>query len=715
MTGDGFRSCLVLGFCLAVAFSLSAGVTMAVGAQSASGPAEGQDTLLASPQAVSPIAVGEQSELTSGSALAGSTGVSLHPTEATIGVDSEATFDVVVDDPHNGVSAFEIDISLSDGSVASITDFEHTKEPDFKGTEIASDGNSMTWEAGQGENVYEPGSNVVIGTMTLEGEAIGETNIQFDDEEVMDTDNDFYSITSTSESTLSVAEEASFAVSITDAPDVVEAGQDLDVSATVENTGGLEASQTVEATLGTQADDSTVMSLSSGAEDSHEFVIDTSGVSAGEYDLDVSSDDDTDTVSVTVEPPPQPEPEYSGLSVEPTDGVAPESITASATVQNVGDPGTIDVPLVVGGSTVDTRSVTLDDGESTAVEFDYEIEQGGQHSVSVGDLSATTVDLDSPQFLAVSLEETNAPILAGDPLNVTATVQNTGDLPADQDVTLSITGVGSDSVPVSLDAGGETTVVLQLETEPGDDGTREAVVSSVDDSDARTVTIGEVVEPSVYEFEVEELPNLAPDAEHVDVTVRIQSLEEGEQIFEIVVNNRTVEQGSMDLLGDELVEISPSLSLDEFQAGVSVGIQSVEMPGIGQPDTDLSATVDLGLEGTAAQTETVTYTVDGTVVDEQTVEVTADGSPTVTLSGAIPDEASGEVSQVISIGDTTVSGTLVVEAADDNDAAEGTTNTPDQGGDDTTDDQADDDGAGFGVLAAVAGLLVALLLVRPRR
>jgi PGF-CTERM protein len=97
--------------------------------------------------------------------------------------------------------------------------------------------------------------------------------------------------------------------------------------------------------------------------------------------------------------------------------------------------------------------------------------------------SSTTFD--------VTVDATNSPVTEGETLTVDATVKNTGDETAAQDVALSVGKVETDSSQVSLQPGQHRTVSLSWTTSPGDAGNYRVSVSSASDSDSTAVAVQE--------------------------------------------------------------------------------------------------------------------------------------------------------------------------------------------------------------------------------
>jgi hypothetical protein len=88
-------------------------------------------------------------------------------------------------------------------------------------------------------------------------------------------------------------------------------------------------------------------------------------------------------------------------------------------------------------------------------------------------------------------------VTAGGPLQVTATILNTGDQSGTQTVDLSVGGLGSDSTSVSLNGGSSTQETFSVSTAGGDAGDYTAQVSSVDDSASQSVTVTAAPDSSV--------------------------------------------------------------------------------------------------------------------------------------------------------------------------------------------------------------------------
>lgn len=116
---------------------------------------------------------------------------------------------------------------------------------------------------------------------------------------------------------------------------------------------------------------------------------------------------------------------------------------------------------------------------------------------------------DGPYF-DVRVIETNAPVMEGETLSVDVTVENFGNQSGTQTIRLTTEdGSERDSRDVSLEAGEESTVVLEWQTQAGDAGEHEIQASSEDGQDRETVVIESESDgsgPSIDSFDVGERP-----------------------------------------------------------------------------------------------------------------------------------------------------------------------------------------------------------------
>jgi len=316
-----------------------------------------------------------------------------------------------------------------------------------------------------------------------------------------------------------------FTVSIDQTTSPVAEGAQLDVTATVENTGADPAQKEVALTVGDSVRDSTSVNLENGQSSSVTLSWQTRSGDAGEYGAAVSSPDDTDTAVVDVEADTEVSVSITGTNAPVTEG---EPLYVDVEAQNLkGD--TIAQTIIAGLSdpsgddkikdkAADTERVVLDSNETREVTleigpgtyrrgndatYDREIWVGSET-----DTAATTVTVSKPPQFDVTIESTTSPVTEGDTLQVTATIENTGGLAgrvtgtlAAKDYNNTISNVGAlvdtgggdawkeerfmpngdvvDDTGLSLEAGESQQVTLDWDPQPGDSGDRVLSVAAI--------------------------------------------------------------------------------------------------------------------------------------------------------------------------------------------------------------------------------------------
>ena len=157
---------------------------------------------------------------------------------------------------------------------------------------------------------------------------------------------------------------------------------------------------------------------------------------------------------------------------------AGDPLEVSAAVEHVGDmqmigPNEQQVALVVGGETVDAETVFLEWNESETLTLGYEtypVRRDVEFPVRVvceDDVDETTVEVLAdgvPGDVAVSIENTNAPVTAGEELWVGTVVRNGGASTATEGLELVVGGETVDSASVTVDPGDEEWVTLSYVT-----------------------------------------------------------------------------------------------------------------------------------------------------------------------------------------------------------------------------------------------------------
>jgi hypothetical protein len=280
-----------------------------------------------------------------------------------------------------------------------------------------------------------------------------------------------------------------------------------------------------------------------------------------------------------------------------------ESVQISVNVTNVGEEmGNHSVTLTIDDAPIETKTVQLSGGESTIVDFIATGIAEGNHTVQIGDLTASfIITLEAPPEVAdiqvtyLGVSRTKAAV--GETIIVSATAKNFGDETGDYSLVLFVNGEQRATRNIQL-AGGET----------------------------KTVQF-EVVEDAEGDYEVK----LGTLTKSFKITSEAQPAEPAEfQVTELAVNPPSVMSG-------EIVTVSVKVS----NVGEETG----------------SYSVGLTIDGATIQTKEVTLSGGATQTVKFEVTETASGAHTVeigALSGSFDVESSAPASEHIEITGLTV-------------------------------------------------------------
>jgi uncharacterized cupredoxin-like copper-binding protein len=452
----------------------------------------------------------------------------------------------------------------------------------------------------------------------------------------------------------------------------VEPGEELTVTATVENAGELAGETDVTLYTGEDvpaltAESQTTKTVSVGPGNTTTVEFTTSFAEVGQYPVTVNNLEPT-TVTVA-------DISVTDYSVDKTEIELGETLTVTATVENLkSTTDSLDVELLSNGEVQETQSVSVGPGNTTTVELTTSFAQIGEYEVAVNDLDPTTVSVVDIGVTEYSLNKTEAE--PGEPVGVEATVENTKST--------------SDTPEVVLSTGETTTATENITLDGGESGTVQFTTSyeefgdyqlSVNGLEPTTLTVGE--------------PNLS---------VTGITLSEDEVLVgaPVMVSATVTNDGS----------ITGTLEVTLFADGEEVTSESISVaPGESENVAqevvfESVGVVELSVNDGPPQQLTVFDFEDdesGSADDEPAEEPTPtdepDEEPTPT------DEPAEEPTPT--------------EASDDDDDEPAEEPTPTEAsGDDETDETPPsdaDDQFGFGFVAALAALLAALAVLATRR
>jgi hypothetical protein len=457
-------------------------------------------------------------------------------------------------------------------------------------------------------------------------------------------------------------------------PSSVEAGNTITFKIDIENFGGdMSSGENLDVDLDSDCcppNEPGSPTLSAGESDTIYWDYDTSssdtpevvawagfgGVSAG--------DSGAESKSVTVNDPP--DPQVTDIDANPSSGTPGDTVTFDITVENFGgdmsSSENIDIDLEnAAGSIGYAGDVQLSGGQTTSVTEDYTLQSGdtpsftawsGVGNIQTGEGESVTVSVDDPAYFDVRIDSTNSPVAEGSTLNVDVEITNTGDVSDNQNIDLSIPGLGSDSTSVSLSGGQTKTRTLSVGTGGGDAGSYTAQASSDDDSYSQGV---QVDEPAFFDVSIQST-NSPVEGNDLDVTVKVENTGDrsGTQTINLDVpglgsdstgvflsgGNSKTRTLSVGTSGGDAGSYTAQVSSDDdsvsqnvqVKAPADLQVKSINFPNEIIAGNTLNIDVTVENTGDVSGSDTIELVIDGTVEDSIPVSVSGNSETTKTVS-----------------------------------------------------------------------------------
>jgi len=449
--------------------------------------------------------------------------------------------------------------------------------------------------------------------------------------------------------------------------------------------------------------------------------------------------------------------------------VTGETLNVSATVTNVGGTqGTSNqqtIELRVNGTTEDTTSIQLGAGTQQTVDLSATLDDPGTANVEVAsddDTDPSTVDvLTQASFDVTSVDATNT-VTVGETLDVTASVDNTGEAEASDTIELRVDGNVVDSASTGSLAGGSSTDVSLSYSASADDVGSDVLVEAKS-SDGVASTTADIEEQSTEEDDddaggggggggggalfPEEGPQpvVTTSAPILDETPQTQGttveFDNADAVQRVTFDSEGIASGSVEVSefagapGEIADEVSSQVAADAGTAVDTAGavdvVKAVEISPTSDSAASSSATVELEVDS-----DELDSPADAVVVHEvsdgswETLETSAQSSGgTVTLTAEVESfsqfavaelspaqvETPTPVSTPESVETPTPSGPAEAtpeqtpEPAEQEEIDEGTPEPEPEVADDT--ETPAQEPAGFNLTAGLAVLLLAGILV----
>ena len=451
--------------------------------------------------------------------------------------------------------------------------------------------------------------------------------------------------------------QSNFEVDITDIPERVTEGEEVNVDYTIENTGEIEDTQDIAFSVDDEPKDTEEgVELNTGETFDGSFSYTTDSDDIPEITVAVRSEDDT--ASETVSVGPEGEPFFAVDIISAPDEVAEgDDIDIDYEIENIGgDEGTQSIEFSIDDEREATEEdVTLSAGETFDGSFSYTTDADDMPQVTANIASeddTATTDILVSERGELLVENLDAPSSAtsGEDVTVSADIENTGEAPLTQDIIFTVTDeeTGDEITTqtkeeITVDGFDSESVSFTYTAEQGNNNVS---ISSEDDKASQII---DVSDPANFEVTIDETnsPIIEGETLDVDVTVENTGGQSATQMINLDVDDQdnpvdTVEVE--DLAEGETEEITLTWETEEGDGGDRPGEGNAEEYDIvveSEDDSDTDTVLVQGQPGgnrLAVIEPAIAQGEDDSEVQFEIENVDADGS-TLTLDRIRIDEA----------------------------------------------------------------------------
>ncbi len=161
-------------------------------------------------------------------------------------------------------------------------------------------------------------------------------------------------------------------------------------------------------------------------------------------------------------------PIITDLTITPTEVKTKQPLEINVIVTNTeGRERNYTIPLTINGSKEDTETLTLGGGQNGALVFRVMEDSAGSYVVKLGNLTGVfTVIAPRPAVILLShLQITKATVKPGEEVEITAKLENVGELPGNYTIIFTLDGIEKGSFPITLDGGATITKKLKISSD----------------------------------------------------------------------------------------------------------------------------------------------------------------------------------------------------------------------------------------------------------
>jgi outer membrane protein assembly factor BamB len=405
-------------------------------------------------------------------------------TDATVRVDpadrlvagDNATLPVVLNDTTAaGVDSYNLTLTVANGSVLNVTDAatEGTNGFTATGAPTITRGTNATTvriNATDPQNQTVAGeTNVTLARLDVDAATVGASDLSVTVDRVIGDDGALVNASGVGTTQEVAPPEPNVTVSnLSVDPNTVLTGENVTAGVDVANDGTAAGTYQVNFTVNGSVVDTRTGTLEAGTATTETYV--TSFGTPDDYTVGVEG---VGAETVTVSAQPTPNVTVSNLAVTPTDVLTGENVTVTADVENDGTAaGSYQVNVTQNGTTVATRTGTLEAGTATTVSYVTNFSTPGDYALGVEGLGTELVRVADPAVANVTVSNlavTPTDVLTGENVTVTADVENDGSAEGSYDVRVTRNGTTVATLTGTIGAGDATTVsyVTNFST-PGD-------------------------------------------------------------------------------------------------------------------------------------------------------------------------------------------------------------------------------------------------------